>query len=115
VASDFRDHPIGGIRVLDETLGVRSGRLLMVIAQEPTQSLAALHRPLFQLGFQDAVFGGQIFVPRQQLLVYRPGDAGQDARPIHNGPLAQSSAAAIIDRPKIYRTATGTATLAVDN
>ena len=27
-------------------MGVRSGRFLMVIAQEPTQSLAALHRPL---------------------------------------------------------------------
>ena len=57
-------------------------------------------QPPFQLGFQDAVFGGQIFVPRQQLLVYRPGDIGQDARSIHNGPLAQSSAAGIIDRPK---------------
>src|SRR5262245_27092981 len=40
-----------------------------------------------QLGLQDAVFGGQIFVARQQLLVHRPRDVGQDPRPIHNGPL----------------------------
>ena len=39
--------------------------------------------PSFQLGLQDAVFGGQIFVPRQQLLIHRSSDAGQDARPIH--------------------------------
>ena len=36
----------------------------------------------FQLGLQDAIFGGQIFVPRQQLLVHHPRDEGQDARPI---------------------------------
>ena len=36
----------GGVRVRDWTLGVRSRGLLMVIAQEPTQSLAALHGPL---------------------------------------------------------------------
>ena len=28
----------------------------------------------FQLGLQDAVFGGQIVVPHQQLLVHRPRD-----------------------------------------
>jgi hypothetical protein len=39
--------------------------------------------PSFQLGPQDAVFGGQIFVPRQQLLIHRASDVGQDARPIH--------------------------------
>src|SRR5262245_8239738 len=33
-------------------------------------------------------FRGQIFVARQQLLVHRPRDVGQDPRPIHNGPLA---------------------------
>jgi hypothetical protein len=37
---------------------------------------------------QDAVFRGQIFVPRQQLLIHRPGNVGKDVRPIHNGPLA---------------------------
>src|SRR5262245_15780625 len=39
----------------------------------------------FQLGLQDAVFGDQIFVLRQQFLVHRPRDIGQHARPIHNG------------------------------
>jgi hypothetical protein len=48
-------------------------------------------------------------------LVYRPGDVGQDARPIHNGPLAQSSAAASSIASKIHRTACGNAILAVDN
>ena len=56
-------------------------------------------QPPVQLGLQDAVFGGQIFVPRQQLLVHRPGDVGQDARPIHNGPLTPI-VRDIIDRPK---------------
>ena len=56
--------------------------------------------PSFQLGLQDAVFGGQIFVPRQQLLVYCPGDVGQDARPIHNGPPAQSFAVASSIAPR---------------
>src|SRR5216683_4961607 len=44
-------------------------------------------QPTPQLGLHDAVFGGQIFVPRQQRLVLRPRYVGQDARPIHNGPL----------------------------
>ena len=38
-----------------------------------------------QLALQDAVFRGQIFVPRQQLLIHRPGNVGKDARPVHNG------------------------------
>ena len=67
--------------------------------------IAALtYFPLFaalKLGLQDAVFGGKIFVPRQQLLVYRPHDVGQDARPIHNGPFARSDRrTGVIDRPK---------------
>jgi hypothetical protein len=41
----------------------------------------------FQLGLQDAVFGGQIFVPRQQLLVHRPRDVGQNPRQLHESPL----------------------------
>jgi hypothetical protein len=41
-------------------------------------------QPPFQLGPQDAVFSDQIFVLRQQLLVHRPCDVGQDARPIHS-------------------------------
>ena len=39
--------------------------------------------PPFQLGLQDAIFGGQIFDARQQLLVHRPRDEGQNTRPIH--------------------------------
>jgi hypothetical protein len=45
-----------------------------------------------QLALQDAVFRGQIFVPRQQLLIYRPGNVGKDVRLIHNGPLAPTVA-----------------------
>ena len=37
-------------------------------------------RPAFQLRLEDAVFGRQVFVPRQQLLVHRPRHVGQDAR-----------------------------------
>src|SRR6267142_1572770 len=43
-------------------------------------------QPTIQLRLHDAVFGGQIFVPRQQLLVHRPRYVGQHPRPIHNGP-----------------------------
>jgi hypothetical protein len=41
-------------------------------------------RPWRQLSLHDAVFGGQIFIPRQQLLVHRPRHVGQDTRPIHH-------------------------------
>ena len=44
-------------------------------------------KPTVQLGLHDAVFGRQVFVPSQQLLVHRPRHVGQDARPIHNRPL----------------------------
>ena len=40
-----------------------------------------------QLGLHDAVFGRQVFVPRQHLLVHRPRPVSQDARPIHKRPL----------------------------
>jgi hypothetical protein len=36
-------------------------------------------QPTIQLHLEDAVLGGQIFVPRQQLLVHRPRHVGQDA------------------------------------
>jgi hypothetical protein len=49
----------------------------------------------FQLVFQDAVFGGQIFVPGRQPLVHRPRNVGQDARPIHNGLFAPIPVVAI--------------------
>jgi hypothetical protein len=50
--------------------------------------------------FQDAVFGGQIFVSGQQFLVHRPCDVGQDARPIYNGLFAPIPCGG--DRPKKY-------------
>jgi hypothetical protein len=54
-----------------------------------------------QLALQDAVFRGQIFVPRQQLL-NRPGNVGKHVCPIRNGPLAPTVPEwrRAIDRPK---------------
>jgi hypothetical protein len=47
-------------------------------------------QPPLQLGLEDAIFGGQIFKPCQQLLIHQPGDEGQDERPIHQShPLHQ--------------------------
>jgi hypothetical protein len=53
------------------------------LAQRGSLSVGELQPPL-QLGFEDAIFSGQIFIPRQQLLVHHPSDKGQDARPIHS-------------------------------
>jgi hypothetical protein len=39
-------------------------------------------QPTIQLHLEDAVLGGQIFVPRQQLPVHRARCVGQHARPI---------------------------------
>src|SRR5438034_6031491 len=36
---------------------------------------------------QGQVFGGRIFVPRQQFLVHRPRDVGQNPRQLHESPL----------------------------
>jgi hypothetical protein len=44
-------------------------------------------QPTAQLRLEDAVLSGQIFVPRQQLLVHLPRHVSQDARPIHYRPL----------------------------
>jgi hypothetical protein len=49
----------------------------------------------------------------QQLLVHRPCDVGQDARPIHNGLFAPIPCGG--DRPKMDRNASDTAMLAVNN
>jgi hypothetical protein len=38
------------------------------------------------LGFQNAVLGAQIFIPRQQFLLHRPSDVGQHACPIRGNP-----------------------------
>jgi hypothetical protein len=72
-----------------------------ILPEGPVQCRERLGRqsPL-QLGLQDADFGGQIFVPRQQLLVHHPRDVGQDARPIHNGPLAPTVRDGGVDRPR---------------
>jgi hypothetical protein len=53
------------------------------LSQRGSLGVRELQAP-FQLRLQDPIFGGQIFDPRQQLLVYRPRDVGQDARPIHS-------------------------------
>jgi ribonuclease Z len=47
------------------------------LAEHGSLGVRELQSPL-QLGLQDADFGGQIFVPRQQLLVHRPGDVGPE-------------------------------------
>ena len=52
-------------------------------------------QPSFQLGLQDAVFGSQIFISQQQLLVHRPRDVGQDACPIHTCSLPQHPTGAV--------------------
>lgn len=44
-------------------------------------------QPTIQLRLENGVLGRQVFVPRQQLLVYRPRHVGQDTRPIHKRPL----------------------------
>ena len=59
-------------------------------------------QPLLRLGLQDAIFGGQIFDPREQLLVNRPRDEGQNACPIHLPPPADSRLIA----PKIVASST---------
>src|ERR1700730_7739747 len=99
-----RGHGHGGVRFLDETLGVRSGRLLMVIAQEPTQSLATLHRPLavdvcIAREQQDVVLALMIALSMVTFDVFAP-----------NRPPRRHSIAS-----KIYRTASGNAILAGDN
>jgi hypothetical protein len=54
-----------------------------------------------QLGLHDAVFGGQIFVPSQQLLVHLSRYIGQDARPIHTEPPARPSTRASLIASKL--------------
>jgi hypothetical protein len=52
----------------------------------------------------------------QQLWVHRPCDVGQDARPIHDGLFAPIADPLWWRSPqKLYRNASGTAMLAVDN
>jgi hypothetical protein len=69
----------GHIRHLGENLATQA---MTNLAQRGSLGVGEL-QPLFQPGLQDAIFGGQIFVPRQQLLVHHASHVGQDARPIH--------------------------------
>ncbi len=70
----------GDIGHLAENLAAQS---MTDLAERGSLGVRELQPPL-QLGLQDAIFGGQIFDPRQQLLVHHPRDEGQNARPIHS-------------------------------
>jgi hypothetical protein len=70
----------GDIGHLAENLAAQS---MTDLAERGSLGVRELQPPL-QLGLQDAIFGGQIFNPRQQLLVHHPRDEGQNARPIHS-------------------------------
>src|SRR5262249_22533571 len=60
-------------------------------------------QPPFQLRPEHPIFGSQIFDLRQQLLVHRPRDVSQDARPIHP---SSASADSQLIAPKIVASAT---------
>ena len=63
------------------------------LTQRGSLGVGELQSP-FRVDLQDAIFGGQIFDPRQQLLVHHASHVGQDARPIHSSrPHAPSVAA----------------------
>src|SRR5262249_27709484 len=73
--------------------GVRPGHSCHLCENLAAQSMADLSergalgvrelQPPFRLSLQDTIFGSQIFVLCQQLLVHHSRDKGQDARPIH--------------------------------
>jgi hypothetical protein len=69
------------------------------LAERLSLAIRELQSP-FKLGLHDAVFGDQIFVSRQQLLVHRSRHKGQDARPIHIEPPSPTLGDGIMDRPK---------------
>src|SRR6266567_9256067 len=79
VPSQDRVRP-GDIGHLAENLAAQS---MTDLAERGSLGVRELQPPL-QLGLQDAIFGGQIFNPRQQLLVHHPRDEGQNACPIHS-------------------------------
>jgi hypothetical protein len=56
----------------------------------------------FHLRLENPIFGGQIFDPRQQLLVNRPRDVGQEACAIHSSPVVAESQL-IAPRNRSYR------------
>jgi hypothetical protein len=67
---------------------IHASRLLSDYQEGPLIGVVNEEASALQFCALHVVFGGQICVPRQQLLVYRPRGVGQDARPIHNGPFA---------------------------
>src|ERR1700730_4827978 len=70
------------------------------LAERASLSVPELQSP-FQLRLDDAVLGGQIFIPGQQLLIHRPCHVSQDTRPIHNRPLRYTDLGdSFMDRPQ---------------
>jgi hypothetical protein len=87
------------------------GRTLSHESSDTIRQMAVkrvLLRRVLSAGPSGAVFGCQIFVPRQQLLVHRSRDVSQDPRAIHNGSLPRSSAIASLIATKIKPTASDT-------
>ena len=69
---------------LDCHISVIESTLLDRLSKDRLQSdRSTLERLPASPGQYNAVFGGQIFNSRQQFLVHRPRDVGQDARPLH--------------------------------
>src|SRR5262249_23934662 len=66
------------------------------LAERGSLGVRELQSPV-QPSLQDAIFGSQIFISRQQLLIHHPRDVGQDARPIHS---SSTPADSRIDRQK---------------
>jgi len=46
------------------------------------------------MGLEDAILGGQILIAKQELLVHRPGDVGEQADPVHHSPPQNARATA---------------------
>ena len=69
----------GDIRHLGESLAAQA----MTDLAERGSLRVREFQPPFRLRLEDTIFGGQIFVPRQQLLVHHASDVSQDAHPIH--------------------------------
>jgi hypothetical protein len=65
-------------RLLSEDSDCRAMDLAHKLSFQPRAAL----QPSLQLRLQDAIFGAQIFEARQQFVVHRPCDEGENARPI---------------------------------
>jgi hypothetical protein len=66
------------------------------LAQRRSLSIRELQPPLQQVP-QDAVFCNQIFIAQQEVLVHRPRDVSQDARPLHRFPRLPTSRKKVAD------------------